>query len=150
MCNVSSGRSRQHCIGCLFSCKNMFLRPWTNIAWVIFLCNVVLGVFKQHWLDNSPMHYCSSMVNRSFQRLYSSWKLSVSPGTTLDRKKSCPMLSKRLQTILHRKNPVKCCLKQYFWDNIPQVKTLCNVQQEAPENNAQEKILFNVVLILLG
>ena len=35
-------------------------------------------------------------------------------------------------------------------DNIAQVKTLCNVVQEAPENIAQGKLLFNVVLILLG
>ena len=38
--------------------------------------------------------------------------------------------------------PVQCC----SWANITQIKTLCNVVQEAPNNNAQEKILFNVVL----
>ena len=31
-----------------------------------------------------------------------------------------------------------------------QVKTLCNIVQGASDNNAQEKILFNVALILLG
>ena len=35
------------------------------------------------------------------------------------------------------------------WD-IAQTKTLCNVVQEAPDNIAQVKILFNFVLILLG
>ena len=40
-------------------------------------------------------------------------------------------------------------MPQFSWDNIAQVKTLCNVVQEAPENIAQEKKLFNVVLILL-
>ena len=58
------------------------------------------------------------------------------------------MLSLRLQTTMCRK---KSCsmMSQFSWDNIAQVKTLCNVVQEAPENIAQEKIMFNVVLILL-
>ena len=35
--------------------------------------------------------------------------------------------------------------------NIPQVKTLCNVGQETPDNIAQEKkFILNVILILLG
>ena len=38
----------------------------------------------------------------------------------------------------------------YSSDKIAQVKTLCNVVQEAPDNNAQEKNPFTVVLILLG
>ena len=58
------------------------------------------------------------------------------------------MLSWRLQKAMHRK---KSCsmMPQFSWDNIAKVKTLCNVVQEAPENTSQEKILFNVVLILL-
>ena len=36
------------------------------------------------------------------------------------------------------------------WTNIEQVNTLCNIAQEATDNIAQEKILFNVVLIFLG
>ena len=58
------------------------------------------------------------------------------------------MLSLRLQTTTCRK---KSCsvVSQFSWDNIAQVKTLCNVVQEAPENIVQEKIMFNVVLILL-
>ena len=35
-------------------------------------------------------------------------------------------------------------MSQFSWDNIAQVKTFCNVAQEAPENIAQEKTLFNV------
>ena len=58
------------------------------------------------------------------------------------------MLSKRLQTTLQRK---KTCsmLSQNSCDNIAQLKSWGNVQ-ETPDNIAQEKILFNVVLILLG
>ena len=37
-----------------------------------------------------------------------------------------------------------------YWDSIAQVKSLCNVVLEAPDNNAQEKVLINVVLILFG
>ena len=39
---------------------------------------------------------------------------------------------------------------QYSLENIAQVNDLCNVILEAPKNNAQKKILFDVVLILLG
>ena len=41
-------------------------------------------------------------------------------------------------------------LPQFSWGNIAQINTLDNVVLEAPDNIAQEKILFNVVLILLG
>ena len=61
------------------------------------------------------------------------------------------------------KNPAQCCLRgsrQYCtWQILVQccprgkhlvrVNTLCNVVEEAPDNIAQEKILFNVVLLLL-
>ena len=40
-------------------------------------------------------------------------------------------------------------LFKYSWDNIAQVKSLCNIVQEAPDIIAQEKFLFNFVLILL-
>ena len=36
------------------------------------------------------------------------------------------------------------------WSNTEQVKTLCNIVQESPDNIGQEKVLINVVLILLG
>ena len=48
------------------------------------------------------------------------------------------------------KNPVQYCLNTYFWNNIPQVNTSCNVVLETPGNIAQEKILFNAIFILLG
>ena len=35
------------------------------------------------------------------------------------------------------------------WANIAQVKALCNIVQEAPDNMAQENVLFKVVLTLL-
>ena len=41
-------------------------------------------------------------------------------------------------------------LSKYSWNNITLLKTLINVVLEAPDNNAQEKTLCNVVLILLG
>ena len=59
------------------------------------------------------------------------------------------MLAKRLHTTLHRKNYCSI-LYWYSWDNIAQIRFLCNVVQEASDNIAQEKIVFNVVLILLG
>ena len=41
-------------------------------------------------------------------------------------------------------------LSLYFSENIAQLKTFSNVVQEAPDNITQEKILLNVVAILLG
>ena len=41
-------------------------------------------------------------------------------------------------------------LREYSWDNISQVKALCSDVHLAPDNIAQEKILFNVVIIFLG
>ena len=43
-----------------------------------------------------------------------------------------------------------CPKRLYSWDNTAQIKTLSSVVVEALVNNAQEKILFNVVLILLA
>ena len=59
------------------------------------------------------------------------------------------MLFKRLQATLHRKK-YSSILSYYSWDNIAQVKSLCNVVQEARDNPAQEKNTANVALILLG
>ena len=38
-----------------------------------------------------------------------------------------------------RKNPVQCFLNKYSWDNITQVKTLCNVAQKDLDNIVNEK-----------
>ena len=38
-----------------------------------------------------------------------------------------------------RKNPVQCFLNKYSWNNITQVKTLCNVAQKDPDNIVNEK-----------
>ena len=53
----------------------------------------------------------------------------------LHRSKSYEILSERLQTTLHKK---KSCLmlSWYPWVNIAQLKTLCNVVWEAPDNTA--------------
>ena len=78
--------------------------------------------------------FCSSCLN------------TFGKHCTSTTQKPCAMLSKRLKNTTFRK---KSCsmLFLYSWDNV---KTLCNVVQEAQDNNAQEKILFNVVLIFLG
>ena len=47
-------------------------------------------------------------------------------------------------------NFVRAVLSQYRWNNITQIKTLCNVVPEAPDNNPQKKLLFNVALICSG
>ena len=50
---------------------------------------------------------------------------------------------------MHRKNPVQCC-HNTLETTLYMKKTLCNVVQEARDNIAHEKILFNIVVILLG
>ena len=50
------------------------------------------------------------------------------------------------------KYPVQCCLSYpilMLLQQITQIKALWNVGLEAPNNNIQEKILFNIVLIFL-
>ena len=67
----------------------------------------------------------------------------------MHRSKHCVMLSKRLQTTLLKKN--SCAMYSWYsWVNIEQVKTLYNVIREGPDYITYKKILFNVVLILLG
>ena len=60
------------------------------------------------------------------------------------------MLSGTSTTTLHKVFPVLCSPRTWYsWDNIAQIKTLASVVLEAPDNNAKEKILLNLVLILL-
>ena len=59
------------------------------------------------------------------------------------------MLSERLHTTLHKKKSW-ATLSYCSFDNITKLKTLSNVAQEDPDNFLLEKILRNVVLILLG
>ena len=105
-----------------------------NTARVKTLCNVVLVApdnnAQKKFLFNDVLillgHYCTSK-----------YPMQCCPWDSRQhctRKKSCSMLS------------------QFSYDNIALVtaKTLCNVAQESQDNNAQEKILFNVVLIFLG
>ena len=45
-------------------------------------------------------------------------------------------------TTLRRKKILFNAVLILLWDNIEKVKTSCNVVLEAPDNNAQEKILL--------
>ena len=104
----------------------------------------------QHWLDNIPMQcwelleqHCSGFLH------IKCWPKSI--GQYWTGFFSYALLSWDPKTTLHKVFPVQCCSRKWFsWDNIAQIKTLCIVALEAPCINAQEKILFNVVLILLG
>ena len=60
------------------------------------------------------------------------------------------MLSKRLQTILHKKKKIIFSVVLILLGHITQVKSQCNVALEALDIIGQEKILCNVALILLG
>ena len=94
------------------------------------------------------MQCCPSMVDTTLYKLFSSWKMSVSHGSTLHRWSPCAMLVQ-----IDPSNTVDYFLCQVVcgvWANIAQAKTLFSVVQFAPDNIVLEKILFNVVLILLG
>ena len=58
-------------------------------------------------------------------------------------------ISRRAPSFYFRKKSWSV-LSLYSWDNIAQVKSFCSVVQKVSDNTAQEKILFNVVLISLG
>ena len=89
------------------------------------------GGYRQHCIRKNPVQCCLSTL-----------------GTKLHRSKFYAMLSKRFQTTLHKKKPC-AMLPQYSQNKIAQVKILCNVVQEIPDNIVS-KILCNVVLILMG
>ena len=125
----------------------MTVCSWADIVQIIFLSNVVS--FRQHRLDNISMQsepleqHCTEYLPMSC--------CPKSIKTPLNRIFSCAMLSSASRTTLHKNFPVQCCPRRsHSWGNIAQIKTLCSVVYEAPDNNAQEKILFYVVLILLG
>ena len=61
------------------------------------------------------------------------------------------ILSEASRAMLHKVFPVQSCPRRWFSrGDIAQIKTLCSVVIDAADSNAQEKISFNVVLILLG
>ena len=102
---------------------------------------IVYGYFPPNrWLCGLGQHStCNFLVQCCL------WNIWI----TLSLQYSYAMLSqvdkhKIVQVLLLRK--VVC----WPWANNARVKTLCNVAQEIPDNIAQEKILFNIVLILLG
>ena len=89
---------------------------------------------RQHCIRKNPVQCC----------------LNNTLGTTLHRSKSYAMLSERhFRKPCIRKNPIQC-RSNTLDDNIAQVKILCNLVRDTPDNISIKKILFNVVLILLG
>ena len=122
----------QHCTGKQFSRATLTQADRDNIIQVIFL----------------QKHFCASWANIIQVFCFVPCCLRHI-WTTLTRQYSYAMLSQYdrysiVQVIFFIK--VVC----QPWTNITQVNTLRNVVQEAPDNNAQEKILLNVVLILSG
>ena len=70
--------------------------------------------------------------------------------TTLNKIFSYALLSGASRTAPHKVFLVQTWPSRYSWDDIAQIKTLCSVVREAPNNTTQEKILFNIVFISLG
>ena len=89
----SQNQATRHIWNSRFFCESISMRFWANIAQVIFLCTVVSGIFRQHWLDNIPRQYCSSMVNTIFYMLSSLWKLYLNHGATFHRQFPYAMLA---------------------------------------------------------
>ena len=88
---------------------------------------------RQLCIRKSPVQCCLNTLGITLH----SWKpyytmLPEKLQTTLNKKKSCAIFS------------------LYSRNNIAQVKNLCNVVRKAPDNISWEKILCNIVLILLG
>ena len=94
-------------------------------------CCLLTG-FRQHGIRKNPVQSCLNTL-----------------GTTLHRPWPYPLISEKFQSTMRKK---KSCAKlsYYSWDNIAQLKILCNVAQKAPDNFVSEKSLCNAVLIILG
>ena len=94
------------------------------------------------------MHCCPKSFKTTLNRTFSCALLSGASKTTLYRVFSCTMLFDAYCTTLHR---IFICPRVSPGQEKHFIgKTLGRVVFEAPVNTAEEKILFNVVLILLG
>ena len=98
------------------------------------ILSYTLGTPLNHWSQN-PTQCCLRCSRQHCTRKNLVQCCLNTLGTTFHRSKPYTILSKMLQTTLHKK---KSCsmLPQYSWDNTVQVKTLCNVVQDAPDNIA--------------
>ena len=100
---------------------------WANIAQII-LCNVV-----QEAPGNIAVQILFNDVLTILKR----------HGTGKNPVQSCRRGSRQ-----HHTGKKSCSvLSWHSWDNMVQVKNLCNVVQEVPDNIAQENILFNIFLM---
>ena len=93
-----------------------------NISLTILLCNA------------------GSLLGKTAQGFY---LYNVAQGVL--RHFSYAIFSGASQTTLHNIFPVQSCPRRsYSWVNIAQIKTLCIVVLEAPDNNAQEKFCLRL------
>ena len=81
----------------------------------------------QHWIRKNPVEISLNIL-----------------AVTLPMSKPYGILSEKLQTTLHQKNH-----GQHSWNNIAQIKTLCNVLGDPPSNIPQEKVMCLFVLTFL-
>ena len=131
MCNVGQARSRQHFIG-YFPGKRYVL--WANIA--------------QHWLDDIPMQ-CWKLLGQRCTGFLAIQYCLKGIKTTLNRI-FLIQYCLELQGEPYIRFSVQCCPRRYSWENIAQIKTMCNVVREVSNNIVQEKILSSVVLKPMG
>ena len=130
----------QHCKG------NFLAKCWsTQIkeTWQITLqCKVVYGVVGQHYTGN----FLVRCWHRQTQKYFLGYFLALLAN--IAKIIFCAILPQHGRyNILYIIFLIKVVCQPRA--SITQVKTLCNVVQEAPDNIALEEIMFNVVLIFL-
>ena len=147
----------QHCTG------NFLVRCWPvqikRRFYKSFSCQKMTRALDQHCPSNFHMKCCLMYLDNITQiiyllnniaqgfYLYNIAQMILRQQRTGFFLKQCCVEPQR--AILHKVFHVQCC-NVFSGNIIAQIKTMCSVVFEAPDNNTQEIILFNFVLILLG
>ena len=136
----------------IFSTFFFFIKPMTpactiraNIVQVIFLCNVVSDVFRQHRLDEIPMQCWEPLLQHCtgflpMQYFPKDWiRIFLVQGC----------LEPQRQLYIRFFFGQRCPRRWFFRKILHRVRTLCRVSLGVSDNNAQKKIFFDVVWKLL-
>ena len=128
MCNVVPRVLRKPCTGVFF----------------MQCCLEPLGHYREFW----PVHSCPKSFNTTLNRTFSCALLSGTSRTTLHRAFTCALLLGASWTTLHRVFVYAILSQEYplHRKNISQEKHYLVLSLRLQK----EKILFNIVLILLG
>ena len=112
---------------------------WSNIAPVIFLCNVVWNIFGQHWIYDIPMQCCPSLIDTKCIGYFAKKSCSLTMGQHCTGK----VLAQCWPTLINTTLQIifLCKVVLGVWVNIAQLIYLCNV--DASRSRQHLYILFS-------